>query len=58
MSVIHDYISYLKIWNKLHRVERLFLSPIFTIEANVCLPLKLAIFRVNGKTEKNKMDFL
>ena len=34
------------------------LSSILTIEANVCLPPKLAIFRVNGKTKLEKMDFL
>ena len=35
-----------------------YLSQILTIEPNVYLPSKLAIFRVNGKTKIAKMDFL
>ena len=39
-------------------LKSIILNKILTIEANVCIHPKLAIFRENGKTEIVKMDFL
>ena len=49
---IYDPISSIKYQNALHNVDERI------CKSSICLPSKLAVLRVNGKTENAKMDFI